>query len=184
MSSQKRITKELGELMSSPPDGITVSLPDESNLHRWVVYMKGPEGTPYEGGTFKILLTLPADYPFKPPTLAFATKIFHPNVAELESSSDSTTATTTTADTSGSAGSSNSNSSNYNPKGGTMCLGMLKQEEWKPSSRIAGVLAFARQLLIEPAPDDAVEGDIAELYNRDRKAFEKKAREWTAKYAK
>lgn len=64
-----------------------------------------------------------------------------------------------------------------------MCLGMLKQEEWKPSSRIAGVLAFARQLLVEPVPEDAVEGDIAELFNRDRAAFEGKAREWTGMYA-
>ena len=65
-----------------------------------------------------------------------------------------------------------------------MCLGMLKQEEWKPSSKIAGVLDFARQLLVEPAPEDAVEGNIAELYNRDRKAFEKQAREWTGRYAR
>ena len=65
-----------------------------------------------------------------------------------------------------------------------MCLGMLKQEEWKPSSKIASVLTFARQLLAEPMPEDAVEGRIAEQYNSDRKGFEKKAREWTDTYAK
>jgi ubiquitin-conjugating enzyme E2 D/E len=61
---------------------------------------------------------------------------------------------------------------------------MLKQDEWKPSSKISAVLAFARQLLSEPMPDDAVEGRIAEQYNTDRKSYEKTAREWTERYAK
>lgn len=64
-----------------------------------------------------------------------------------------------------------------------MCLGMLKSDEWKPSSRIAAVLEFARQLLVEPMPDDAVEGRIAEQYRDDRKRFDEIAREWTRKYA-
>lgn len=33
-----------------------------------------------QGGHFKLLLELPLDYPFKPPTLNFKTKIFHPNI--------------------------------------------------------------------------------------------------------
>lgn len=65
-----------------------------------------------------------------------------------------------------------------------MCLGMLKSDEWKPSSRIAAVLEFARQLLVEPMPDDAVEGRIAEQYSNDRKRFEEVARDWTRRYAR
>lgn len=65
-----------------------------------------------------------------------------------------------------------------------MCLGMLKSDEWKPSSRIAAVLEFARQLLVEPMPDDAVEGRIAEQFLHDRKRFEEVARDWTRKFAK
>lgn len=149
--------------------------------------------TTFQDGKFRILLTLPSDYPFKPPTLNFATKIFHPNVSELESlpttgvaaqeakerppSEDTPPVNFCSATTSGTS------TSITEIKGGMMCLGMLKQEEWKPSSRIAGVLDFARQLLVEPAPEDAVEGHIAELYNRDRKEFEKQAREWTLRYA-
>ena len=34
--------------MSSPPHGFSVSLVDESDLHKWDVVMDGPEGTPYE----------------------------------------------------------------------------------------------------------------------------------------
>jgi ubiquitin-protein ligase len=64
-----------------------------------------------------------------------------------------------------------------------MCLGMLKPEEWKPPTKIAAVLEFARQLLREPNPDDAVEGRIAEELRRDRAAWEREAREWTRRYA-
>lgn len=64
-----------------------------------------------------------------------------------------------------------------------MCLGMLKPDEWKPSSRISAVLEFARQLLKEPMPDDAVEGRIAEQYKNDNARYEEIARDWTRRYA-
>ena len=38
-------------------------------------------GTPYQGGVFRLRLSLPADFPTSPPSASFATKIFHPNVA-------------------------------------------------------------------------------------------------------
>lgn len=105
-----------------------------------------------QGGTFILHLALPPEYPFKPPTVSFATKIYHPNVT--------------------------------NDEKGTMCLGMLRADEWKPSTKIQSVLEFARQLLLEPMPDDAVEGRIAEQYNNERKVFDETAKEWTKKYAK
>jgi ubiquitin-conjugating enzyme E2 D/E len=60
---------------------------------------------------------------------------------------------------------------------------MLKSDEWKPSSRISAVLEFARQLLSEPMPDDAVEGRIAEQYKSDRNGFNQTASDWTKRYA-
>jgi len=151
MGSQKRIAKELSELVQSPPAGISVTLADESDLFKWKVFMKGPEDSPYKDGTFIVDLILPTAYPFKPPTVSFNTKIYHPNIT--------------------------------NDEKGSMCLGMLKSDEWKPSSRISAVLEFARQLLSEPMPDDAVEGRIAEQYKNDRKRYEEVAREWTRKWA-
>ena len=64
-----------------------------------------------------------------------------------------------------------------------MCLGMLRADAWKPSSRIEAVLAFAKQLLLEPNADDAVEAGIAKEYKEDRKEFVKKAKQWTKMYA-
>ncbi|KAH8695469.1 putative ubiquitin conjugating enzyme, partial [Talaromyces proteolyticus] len=143
---------EFAELTETPPTGIKVELTNESDLYNWKVYMEGPVDTPYQGGTFIVNIVLPKEYPFKPPTVSFATKIYHPNVS--------------------------------NDEKGSMCLGMLKSDEWKPSSRIGAVLEFARQLLVEPMPDDAVEGRIAEQYQNDRKRFDEVARDWTRRYAR
>ena len=99
-------------------------------------------------------MTLPPNYPFKPPTVTFKTKIYHPNV-----SNDSP------------------------PNSGMMCLGMLRDNEWKPSTKMNAVLEFIRQLLREPDPDDAVEAKIAEQYKADKASYEKEAREWTKRYA-
>ncbi|KAH8652688.1 ubiquitin conjugating enzyme [Tricladium varicosporioides] len=67
---------------------------------------------------------------------------------------------------------------------GSMCIGILKPEAWKPSSKIMSVLMATRQLLSEPVPDDAVEMSAAEKFKNDRGAFDKEAKEWTKKYAK
>lgn len=36
--------------------------------------------TPFEDGTFKLMLTFDESYPNKPPTVKFLSKMFHPNV--------------------------------------------------------------------------------------------------------
>lgn len=42
--------------------------------------MFGPYETPWEGGVFRLRLTFPAQYPEKPPSVRFLSKMFHPNV--------------------------------------------------------------------------------------------------------
>lgn len=39
--------KELGEIQSDPPEGIKVSLKDDSDLHTWQILMDGPEQSAY-----------------------------------------------------------------------------------------------------------------------------------------
>jgi ubiquitin-protein ligase len=67
---------------------------------------------------------------------------------------------------------------------GSMCIGILKPEAWKPSSKIMSVLTATQQLLVEPVPDDAVEQDAADKYKNRREVFNKEAKEYTKKYAK
>ena len=104
-----------------------------------------------KGGHFKLLLTLPAEYPFKPPVVNFQTKIYHPNVS--------------------------------NDEKGSMCLGMLRSDEWKPPNKIAAVLNMVRSILVEPNLDDAVEPSVADVYKTNRKDFDKIAKDWVKKYA-
>ncbi|KAK5118139.1 hypothetical protein LTR62_004186 [Meristemomyces frigidus] len=71
-----------------------------------------------------------------------------------------------------------------NDENGSMCLGMLRADEWKPPNKIADVLKLVRTVLASPQPDDAVEQGIAEQYKNNRKEFDKIAKDWVNKYAK
>ncbi|OIR58250.1 MAG: ubiquitin conjugating enzyme E2 [Amphiamblys sp. WSBS2006] len=61
---------------------ISIVQVEENNLFKWKATMKGPEGTLFEGGEFKIDFTLPEDYPFAPPKIKFTSEMFHPNIYE------------------------------------------------------------------------------------------------------
>jgi len=80
-SNQKRIAKELEECTKTPPAGTKISLVSDADLFHWDIVMDGPSNSVFAGGKYKILLTLPSEYPFKPPTVSFKTKIYHPNVS-------------------------------------------------------------------------------------------------------
>lgn len=42
--------------------------------------MQGPSDTPFEGGTFELVINVPEQYPLVPPNVRYRTKVFHPNV--------------------------------------------------------------------------------------------------------
>ncbi|KAK6339639.1 hypothetical protein TWF718_009034 [Orbilia javanica] len=152
MAAIKRISRELAEFNNNPVAGISAGPVSDDNLFKWNICLTGPQGSPYAGGLFTLDLTLPTEYPFKPPTLNFTTKIYHPNVS--------------------------------NDDKGSMCLAILRSDNWKPSSKIIQVLEMAVGLLIEPNVEDAVETSIADEYKNSPDSFKKTAREWTNKYAK
>lgn len=78
---ERRLLKELNDIKKDDDSGISVSVPDESNLSKMVGYIIGPPDTPYQGGKFSLDITIPANYPFSPPEMYFKTKIWHPNVS-------------------------------------------------------------------------------------------------------
>lgn len=87
--------------MQEPVPGIS-AVPDEQNARYFHVVVagesevvqeifpkspifnfSGPEGSPFEGGVFKLELFLPEDYPMSAPKVRFITKIYHPNIDKL-----------------------------------------------------------------------------------------------------
>jgi ubiquitin-protein ligase len=149
--STKRITKEFAEVSQDPPEGFTVSLPPSASIHTWHVTLAPPAGSPYHPGRYGLVLTLPAEYPFKPPIVKFVTRIYHPNVS--------------------------------NDSLGGICLGLLKPDVWKPSTKLRAVLEALRNLLVEPQPDDPIEDRIAEEYKNDRANWEKNVKSNVERYA-
>ncbi|KAH8950965.1 hypothetical protein BDL97_10G112100 [Sphagnum fallax] len=45
-----------------------------------------PDDTPWDGGTFKLTLQFTEDYPNKPPTVRFVSKMFHPKIIYADGS--------------------------------------------------------------------------------------------------
>lgn len=79
-NKSRRIAKELADLARDSQSQI-VAESVAGDLTKLKGSFNGPPGTPYEGGTFDIAIDIPNEYPFRPPTMKFATKVWHPNVS-------------------------------------------------------------------------------------------------------
>ena len=75
----KRINRELAMVHKNPHPDIQI-YPCECDLNFWNAIILGPDSTPYQGGIFHIYISLPDEYPIKPPEIRFLTPIYHLNV--------------------------------------------------------------------------------------------------------
>ena len=100
----KRVNQELHDLGQDPPPRCSLG-PIGDNLVQLLAWGKGcipltwcslngkalslvrvallkldKSDTPYEGGEFFIRLSLPLNYPWKPPRIHFTTRVYHPNI--------------------------------------------------------------------------------------------------------
>jgi ubiquitin-conjugating enzyme (huntingtin interacting protein 2) len=78
---QKRLEKELADIKALANDSLISAQTVDNDLTHWRGALLGPEGTPYEGGTFYLDIRVSGDYPYTPPKIKFETKIWHPNIS-------------------------------------------------------------------------------------------------------
>jgi ubiquitin-protein ligase len=77
--SRLRLEKDLQDLKDNPSEYFSAA-PSPKNLYLWRGFVRGPVGSPWEGGIFKLTMEFAKDYPYSPPIVKFTTRVFHPNI--------------------------------------------------------------------------------------------------------
>jgi len=78
----RRLMTELKLCNDTPHAGYTIKTKLEDSLSEWDVTFIGPEGTPYEGHKFNMMLVVDAEYPFKAPKCRFyPPSVLHANIS-------------------------------------------------------------------------------------------------------
>ncbi|KAE8244459.1 hypothetical protein A4X13_0g6581 [Tilletia indica] len=171
--SNKRLAKELADLNKTPLDGITVEVADE-NIYKWVAKIEGVRSFLSASESDHLCSPLVCSFlPLQPSNTAYHGGVFE---LSLEFPIEYPFKTPKVK----------FNTQIYHPNvddSGNLCIGLLKAEAWKPSTKASSILMAIAQLLSEPSPDDALVASIAELYKSDRAKFDKTAAEYTKKYA-
>ncbi|KDQ13297.1 hypothetical protein BOTBODRAFT_33631 [Botryobasidium botryosum FD-172 SS1] len=75
----KRINKEFVEIKKGDQQDL-YDAAMSNDAFQWSATIRGPADSPYAGGTFKLDIRFPVEYPFKPPRVNFQTQIYHPNI--------------------------------------------------------------------------------------------------------
>lgn len=79
----RRVAKELRDIeQDTDRSGITAAAAQSNgDLTHLKARITGPPSTPYEGGEFVVDVKIPTEYPFRPPSMKFDTKVWHPNIS-------------------------------------------------------------------------------------------------------
>uniref|UniRef100_A0A7E4V384 UBC core domain-containing protein n=1 Tax=Panagrellus redivivus TaxID=6233 RepID=A0A7E4V384_PANRE len=77
--SVTRLMLELKQLQEYESFGVS-AYPKNGDLMKWEAQIVGPENSPFDLGVFKLSVKFTNDYPKKPPTVTFITRMFHPNI--------------------------------------------------------------------------------------------------------
>ncbi|CAO2622678.1 Ubiquitin-conjugating enzyme E2 A, partial [Lemmus lemmus] len=78
--ARRRLMRDFKRLQEDPPAGVS-GAPSENNIMVWNAVIFGFLFPPFlTTGTFKLTIEFTEEYPNKPPTVRFVSKMFHPNV--------------------------------------------------------------------------------------------------------
>ena len=171
MSSNRarRVAKEIADIQS---DTLSKILAEPAGNGDDIMHLKGsfsgPPGTPYEGGTYKVDIRIPGDYPFRPPVMRFDTKVWHPNVSSQTVSRFFHLSCIDKAD--------------ELCEKGAICLDTLSSA-WSPVLTIKSALLSLQSLLSTPEPKDPQDAEVAGMLMRNPKEFDRVAQEWAVKHA-
>ena len=75
--SERRKIKDIQKLIQANPTTKVITENKELSFQ-----FSGPNDTYYKDAIFEVNILLPDNYPFKSPSIAFNTKIYHPNIDE------------------------------------------------------------------------------------------------------
>ncbi|KAM0686273.1 Ubiquitin-conjugating enzyme E2 2, partial [Conglomerata obtusa] len=76
--AKRRLIKDLTVISRSNES--VFAQPLDNDLFTWCSIIIGPSNTPFEDGTFTLLLSFDESYPFNPPAVKFISRMFHPNI--------------------------------------------------------------------------------------------------------
>lgn len=77
--ARRRLLKDLATITKYNKNSI-IAQPLEDDMLIWTAIIIGPENSPYENGTFSLILVFDEDYPNHPPEVSFISEMFHPNI--------------------------------------------------------------------------------------------------------
>ncbi len=72
--------KDLQKMQQDNTTDTLQAAPIGDSLFKWEAVLFGPDDSIWEGGIFTLRLDFSEDYPSKPPSIKFLTKMFHPNI--------------------------------------------------------------------------------------------------------
>ena len=142
----KRLQTELKDLMKSQFSEFSC-FPTQ-DFFKWEGVIFGPCDSPYEGGTFKFIIEFPSEYPIKPPTFKFISKMYHPNIY---------------IDGKPCISILNQGEDVYGYES--------KNERWSAISGVSTILLSIINMLAEPNLESPANVDAAKLYRENPKEF-------------
>jgi ubiquitin-protein ligase len=159
-SAAVRIKKEMMAFRSAQHALMRFESLVHDRLDRWFVILRGPPDSSYEGGSFRVLVRFPDNYPMDPPSVQFIGEFFHPNVYRDGKVCLSTLQMSVPKDV-------RSEVDVARARGAS---------NWTPALDVESVFISVVSLLADPNPNDPANLDAAKMLIEDRKAFDERVK--------